>query len=61
MPSPTRMAEGDAWAISIPTVNMGSDFNMTPLTNGRRTRLPFRMDDHEFFVALVVTTRVWRA
>ena len=58
----TRMAsEGDAWAISIPTVTMGSDFYMTPLTDGRRTMLPFRMDGHEIFVELVVTSRVPRA
>ncbi|BCS33551.1 hypothetical protein TBR22_A27780 [Luteitalea sp. TBR-22] len=53
----TRMAtDGDAWAISIPTVTMGSDFYMTPLTDGRRTMLPFRMQDHEIFVELVITT-----
>jgi chemotaxis protein CheX len=53
----TRMAtEGDAWAISIPTVTMGSDFYMRPLTDGRRTMLPFRMGDHEICVELVVTT-----
>lgn len=54
----TRMATaGDAWAISIPTVTMGSDFYITPLTDGRRTLLPFRMDDHEIFVELVMSTR----
>ena len=53
--------EGDAWAISIPTVTMGSDFYMTPLTDGRRTMLPFRMGDHEIFVELVITTKVRRA
>jgi chemotaxis protein CheX len=53
----TRMAtDGDAWAISIPTVTMGSDFYMTPLSDGRRTMLPFRMGDHEIFVELVITT-----
>ena len=58
----TRMAtEGDAWAISIPTVTMGSDFYMTALTDGRRTMLPFRMDGHEIFVELVITTKVRRA
>ena len=58
----TRMAsEGDAWAISIPTVTMGSDFSMTALTDGRRTMLPFRMGPHEIFVELVVTTRVRRS
>ena len=58
----TRMAtDGDAWAISIPTVTMGSDFYMTPLSDGRRTMLPFRMGDHEIFVELVITTKVRRA
>ena len=37
----TRMAtEGDAWAISVPTVTMGSDFYIKPMTNGRRVLLP---------------------
>lgn len=58
----TRMAtDGDAWAISIPTVTMGSDFYMTALSNGRRTMLPFRMDGHEIFVELVITPKVRRA
>ncbi|MBA2355831.1 MAG: chemotaxis protein CheX [Acidobacteria bacterium] len=57
----TRMAtDGDLWAISIPTVTMGSDFYITPLTDGRRTLLPFRMQDHELFVELVITTRTSR-
>ncbi len=58
----TRMAStGDAWAISIPTVTMGSDFYMTPLTNGRTTMLPFHMGEHDLFVELIITTRVPRA
>jgi chemotaxis protein CheX len=58
----TRMAnEGDAWAISIPTVTMGSDFYMTPLSDGRRTMLPFHLGEHEIFVELVITTKVRRA
>lgn len=53
----TRMAtDGDAWAISIPTVTMGSDFYMTPLSDGHRTLLPFRMGEHDIFVELVMTT-----
>jgi chemotaxis protein CheX len=52
----TRMArEGDAWAISVPTVTIGSDFYIKPMTNGRRLLLPFRMDDQEIFVELIVT------
>lgn len=52
----TKMAaEGDAWAISVPTVTIGSDFYIKPMTNGRRILLPFRMGDHEIFVELIVT------
>jgi hypothetical protein len=47
--------------ISIPTVTMGSDFYMTPLTDGRRTMLPFRRDEHEILVELVIATKVRRA
>lgn len=52
----TRMAaEGDAWAISVPTVTIGSDFYIKPMTNGRRVLLPFRMGGQEIFVELIVT------
>jgi chemotaxis protein CheX len=52
----TRMArEGDAWAISVPTVTMGSDFYIKPMTNGRRILLPFRMGEQEVFVELILT------
>lgn len=52
----TRMAaDGDAWAISVPTVTIGSDFYIKPMTNGRRILLPFRMGDQEIFVELIVT------
>ena len=58
----TRMTtDGDLWAISIPTVTMGSDFYITSLTDGSRTVLPFRMHNHELFVELVITTRTARA
>ena len=52
----TKMAaEGDAWAISVPTVTIGSDFYIKPMTNGRRVLLPFRMGEQEIFVELIVT------
>ena len=52
----TRMArEGDAWAISVPTVTIGSDFYIKPMTNGKRVLLPFRMEEQEVFVELIVT------
>jgi chemotaxis protein CheX len=54
----TKMAaEGDAWAISVPTVTMGSDFYIKPMSNGRRVLLPFRMGEQEIFVELIVTSR----
>jgi chemotaxis protein CheX len=55
----TRMAtDGDVWAISIPTVTMGSDFSIKPMGPGGRTLLPFRMEDgREVFVELIVNSR----
>ena len=58
----TRLAtEGDAWAISVPTVTLGSDFYIKPVTTGRRTMLPFGMGQHEVFVELILTRRIGRA
>jgi chemotaxis protein CheX len=53
----TKMAShGHSWAISVPTVTMGSDFYIKPLVNGRRVLIPFKMDDtHEVFVELIMT------
>jgi chemotaxis protein CheX len=52
----TKMAaQGQAWAISVPTVTVGSDFYIKPLANGRRVLLPFKMgEDHEVFVELIM-------
>ncbi len=52
----TKMAaQGQAWAISVPTVTVGSDFYIKPLVNGRRVLLPFKMgEDHEVFVELIM-------
>ena len=51
----TKMAsEGDVWAISVPTVTMGSDFRMKPVSCRHRAVLPFKMGDAELFVELVV-------
>jgi hypothetical protein len=62
MPSPATVVErghrGGRVGNLHPTVTTGSDFYMTPLTDGRRTLLPFRMDGHENFVERVVTTGV---
>ncbi len=52
----TKMATaGDAWAISVPTVTMGSDFYIKPFSSGRRILLPFRMADHVICVELILT------
>ena len=52
----TKMAQsGHSWAISVPTVTMGSDFYIKPLVTGRRVLIPFKMDAHEVFVELIMT------
>lgn len=52
----TKMAsEGDAWAISIPTVTMGSDFYIKPFSTGQRILLPFHMDASDVYVELILT------
>jgi chemotaxis protein CheX len=52
----TKMAaHGHSWAISVPTVTMGSDFYIKPLVNGRRVLIPFKMEAHEVFVELIMT------
>lgn len=54
----TRMAgDGDAWAITVPTVTMGSDFYIKPMTSGRRALLPFRMGSCEVLVELIASKR----
>lgn len=51
----TRMAtQGQNWAISVPTVTMGSDFYITTRVNGRRVLLPFKMDADDIFVELIL-------
>jgi chemotaxis protein CheX len=51
----TKMAQdGDAWAISVPTVTVGSDFRMRPLSCRERAVLPFRMGDSDVMVELVL-------
>lgn len=57
----TRLAtEGDAWAITVPTVTMGSDFYIKPMTSGQRTVLPFTMARHDVLVELIVTQNAGR-
>jgi CheY-specific phosphatase CheX len=51
-----KMAQsGHQWAISVPTVTIGSDFYIKPLVTGRRVLIPFKMDGHEVFVELIMT------
>jgi chemotaxis protein CheX len=52
----TRMARpGDAWAITVPTVTVGSDFYIKPITTGERAVVAFAMDEHELYVELIIT------
>ena len=45
----------DAWAISVPTVTVGSDFYIKPISTGDRVIVGFAMDTHELFVELIIT------
>ena len=53
----TRMALfGSRWAISVPTVTIGSDFHTTYVSNVRRVLCPFTMSGGEqVFVELILT------
>jgi chemotaxis protein CheX len=52
----TRMAAfQDAWAISVPTVTIGTDFYIKPISTGDRVIVAFHMDTHELFVELIIT------
>jgi hypothetical protein len=45
----------DAWAISVPTVTVGSDFYIKPISTGDRVIVGFSMDTHDLFVELIIT------
>ena len=53
----TRMAHlrGETWAISVPTVTIGSDFYTKYVSDVQRVLCPFRMGPAELFVELIVT------
>jgi chemotaxis protein CheX len=55
----TRMAgiQGEAWAISVPTVTVGSDFYTKFVSDVQRVLCPFRMGETEVLVELIVTKR----
>jgi CheY-specific phosphatase CheX len=51
----TKMTDaGHPWAISIPTVTIGSDFYTRYVSNVSRVLLPFRMEDEEICVELIM-------
>jgi chemotaxis protein CheX len=47
--------DGAAWAISIPSVTVGSDFYTRFVSDVRRVLCPFRAWDDEIFVELIIT------
>ena len=53
----TRVAhsKGETWAISVPTVTVGSDFYTKCVSDVQRVLCPFRMGHAELFVELIVT------
>jgi len=53
----TRMAHvrGETWAISVPTVTVGSDFYTKFVSDVQRVLCPFKMNTAELFVELIVT------
>jgi chemotaxis protein CheX len=46
--------DGAPWAISVPAVTIGSDFYTRYVSDVRRTLCPFRIDDGEIFVELIL-------
>ncbi|MGE0042569.1 MAG: chemotaxis protein CheX [Vicinamibacterales bacterium] len=54
----TRMAEhGDAWAISVPTVTVGSDFYTKYVFDADRVLMPFKLDDSPVYVELILVKK----
>jgi chemotaxis protein CheX len=52
----TRMARpGDVWAITVPTMTVGSDFYIKPTSEADRALVGFTMDAHQLFVELIIT------
>jgi chemotaxis protein CheX len=50
-------AHNETWAISIPSVTIGSDFYTRFGSDVQRQLCPFKMGDHTIFVELIVTRR----
>jgi chemotaxis protein CheX len=55
----TRVAHAfnETWAISVPTVTVGSDFYTKFVSDVQRILCPFKMPQGEVFVELIVTRR----
>jgi len=55
----TRMAHvaGETWAISVPAVTIGRDCHATHGRDAERVLCPFRMNEAEIVVELIVTPR----
>lgn len=54
----TRMAQhGDPWAISMPTVTVGSDFYTRYMFDAFRVLLPFRMNESPLYVELILVKK----
>ena len=52
----TKMADyGRPWAISVPTVTIGSDFRTTYRSDARRVLFPFSTPDGEVFIELILS------
>jgi CheY-specific phosphatase CheX len=41
--------------ITVPTVTMGTDFKIKPITTGDRATVAFKMDAHDLYVELIIT------
>ena len=55
----TRVAHAhkETWALSVPTVTVGSEFYTRFVRDVQRVLCPFRMGASEVFVELIVTKR----
>lgn len=53
-----RLASGETpWAISVPTVTVGSDFYTKYVSDVQRALCPFTLDEGEVFVELILTAQ----
>ena len=53
-----RLASAETpWAISVPTVTVGSDFYTKYVSDVQRALCPFQLDEGEIFVELILTAQ----